>query len=118
MITIYYDSQCPLCCRYRQALNLLAKDQLEWIDIYTQPEANQAELLSVIHIKLSDGSILRGPEAMETIIKAIPGAERFSWLIDSNSAQKALNIFHETSDRLRRRLMKSCSSCHNKRSSL
>ncbi len=117
MITIYYDANCPLCCRYRQALTLLAAEQLKWINIHEQNEFSPEELLNQLHVKLPDGSLKRGSEAMTYIIHAIPGAERFSWLIDGESGQRAIDFFHKTSDRLRRRLQSSCPSCQNKRAS-
>tara|TARA_R110000868_G_C10946014_1_gene767436 strand:+ start:118 stop:489 length:372 start_codon:yes stop_codon:yes gene_type:complete len=123
MITIFHDSDCILCRRYKQALDLIAHNQIVWIDIHTDqcvaPQGlSKAELLQEIHILNSDGDLLKGSEAIQYLISAIPAAKRFSWLIESDSAKKAIDVFHSTSDKLRRRLINSCPSCKNKTSSL
>jgi len=118
---VYYDSQCELCKRYQQAIEYLAKGQLDWVDLHDStselPQGfSKDELLSEIHALTDSGSVLKGAEALSAIIEQIPGAARFSWLMQRDSAKKALEVFYDTSEKLRRRLMKSCPSCQNKHS--
>lgn len=117
---VYYDSQCTLCLRYHQAVELIASGKIEWLDINDPmtvypPGSTLEDLLSELHVLREDGTLVRGGDAIKEIITVIPGAGRFSWLIESDSAKRTLNSFYETSERLRQRLLKSCSSCHNKR---
>ena len=123
MIEIFYDSQCILCRRYKQALDLLAHDKLKWVDLHAQdfviPDGLKHEdMLNEIHIFTLERELLRGSQALQYIITTIPAAKRFSWLMERDSAKKAIDVFHTTSDKLRRRLIKSCPSCKNKTSSL
>lgn len=116
---VYYDSNCVLCSRYKQAISFIAKNKIVWLDVNDEKielPANYArsELLEILHVFTDDGNVHVGPDAFKAIIAAIPGAERFSWLMQQDSAKRALDVFYETSERLRRRLMKSCPSCQNK----
>lgn len=118
---VYYDSQCELCRRYQQAIEFLARGKLDWIDLHDPQtslpvDLKKEELLSEIHVLNDQGQTLKGAEALAAIIEYIPGSERFSWLMQRDSAKKALEVFYNTSEKLRRRLMKSCPSCQNKHS--
>lgn len=118
---VYYDSQCELCKRYQQAIEFLARGKIDWIDLHDESAklphgVDKAELLSEIHAQTNDGHLHVGADALAVIIEQIPGAERFSWLMQRDSAKKALEVFYNTSEKLRRRLMKSCPSCQNKNS--
>ncbi|MBH46715.1 MAG: hypothetical protein CME71_00935 [Halobacteriovorax sp.] len=123
MITIFHDSNCILCRRYKQALELIVHDQIVWIDIHSDdcvaPDGlSKSDLLQEIHIISAENVLLKGSDAVQYLMSAIPAAKRFSWLIESDSAKKAIDVFHSTSDKLRRRLINSCPSCKNKTSSL
>src|SRR5690606_29768256 len=92
--------------------------KLTWVDIHSIDgdlpyNLTKEALLSDIHA-ISEERVLVGAEAISLIISTIPGAKRFSWLMEKDSAKKAINIFHETSDRLRRKLINSCPSCKNR----
>lgn len=122
MITIFYDPQCVLCRRYKQALDLIDHTAFNWLDANDDEaikviDRSKEQLLSEIHILLEDSSILSGSEAMSFILTHMPGASRFAWLMEKDSTKKAIDTFHATSEKLRRRLIKSCPSCKNKSSS-
>lgn len=118
---VYYDSQCELCRRYQQAIEFLARGKLDWVDLHDSnselpQDYSKEDLLNEIHALNDQGEVLKGAEALAAIIEHIPAAERFSWLMQRDSAKKALEVFYDTSEKLRRRLMKSCPSCQNKHS--
>lgn len=119
MIKVFFDSECVLCRRYQQAIKLIADDKIEWVDIHRHESVfpvglSKQQLLSDIHIQKDDGELLKGADALGHIITLLPGAARFSWLMEKDSSKKAIDLFHSTSEKLRRRLLKSCPSCKNK----
>ena len=122
MITIFYDQQCILCRRYKQALDFIDHTAFNWLDANDDEsikiiDRTKDELLSEIHILLEDSTVLSGSEAMSYILAKMPGASRFAWLMEKDSTKKAIETFHSTSEKLRRRLIKSCPSCKNRSSS-
>tara|TARA_R110002049_G_scaffold198439_1_gene368449 strand:- start:1378 stop:1749 length:372 start_codon:yes stop_codon:yes gene_type:complete len=123
MIKVFYDGKCILCRRYKQAVELLDNSKFTWLDANEESSSKMLniptqELLADLHVQLSDNSIIKGSAAMTYIIKQIPAASRFSWLMEKDSTKKAIETFHSTSEKLRRRLIKSCPSCKNKSSSI
>ncbi len=123
MIKVFYDGKCILCRRYKQALELLDKGNIEWYDANQEDSSKiinipTNELLADLHVQLPDMTVHTGSEAMSYIIKEIPAAARFSWLMEKDSTKKAIETFHTTSEKLRRRLIKSCPSCKNRSKSI
>lgn len=122
MVNIFYDDQCLLCRRYKQALELIDSKTFTWIDANSEEATkvsglSRDQLLSDIHVQLENSTFLRGSEAISYILTKIPGASRFSWLMEKDSTKKAIETFHSTSEKLRRRLINSCPSCKNRSSS-
>jgi len=67
---LFYDANCNLCRREIQWLRRLKKDSLTLINIHDteivsgNSEHKQSELLSILHLKRSDGGWLTGLDAM------------------------------------------------------
>ncbi|WP_339339732.1 DUF393 domain-containing protein [uncultured Oceanicoccus sp.] len=64
---LYYDGQCPLCSAEMQKLKKHSNGQLQLQDIHLLQEEsdlpNKQDLLTVLHLKNSDGEFLTGLDA-------------------------------------------------------
>jgi predicted DCC family thiol-disulfide oxidoreductase YuxK len=70
LLTIYFDGHCPLCMAEIHVLkNNNSQQRLHFIDIHDESMVDDAVncemALKVIHAKLSDGTIIRGPKVFE-----------------------------------------------------
>lgn len=117
---LIYDSECSLCVRFTQALQKLPgtskinKMSLHEKELYNHyPSLNKEDCQKVIHLILENGDILAGPKVLEYLIEQFPGVSQFSWLIESEMGQKAINYFHKIANSARRSLIKRCPACKN-----
>ncbi len=125
-ITLLYDSECTLCVRFKKALEILDnQDRMHYRSIYETavyfdfPELNQAECEEVVHLIDSEGKIYRGSEVIEFLIKQFPGVKKFSWLLESDSAKKAMDVFYDQINDMRIMKKRKCFRCgksHKKKS--
>ena len=118
---ILFDSECPLCVRYKQSLLRLDLDKkfsftsihdsetTKYIEVDESKNAN--DFKNKLHVFTSSSEFLEGADALSFIVELLPGASKFSWLIESNMGKKAINFFYEMSDQYRRSLLNRCSSC-------
>lgn len=118
---VIFDSECPLCVRFKQSLFFLDKGR-EFEFVALQEEylfqkyaiLNKSECESEIHVLLSEELVIKGPEAVKYIISKYSAVKKFSWLIESESGQKAINSFYSKVNQLRKDYKKNCPNC-NKR---
>jgi predicted DCC family thiol-disulfide oxidoreductase YuxK len=63
--TLYYDGNCPICRKEMAHLDTLKEDSLQLLDIHQLPvsDARKQELLSVLHLKTSEGQEIKGYQA-------------------------------------------------------
>lgn len=105
---IIFDSECPLCIRFKQGLELMDRSQkLRFLPVQDSktfeefPELNIEDCLSQVHLITEDRMILKGPEVIEYLIKILPGVSKLSWLLDSESGKKATQFFYQKVEELR-----------------
>lgn len=116
---VIFDQECPLCVRFKQSLLFLDKGH-EFEFIALQEEylfqkykiLNKSECEKDIHVLLSEDKVLRGSEAISFIISKYSAAKKFSWLIESESGQKAINTFYDKVSQLRTKYKKNCPKCN------
>jgi len=118
---IVFDSECPLCVRFKQSLLFLDKgDKFEFRSLQDEttfleyPILDKNECEKEINIIINKSEVLKGPDAVEFIIKSYPKAKAFSWLIESESGKKTMDFFYNKVNQLRKNYKKSCSKCGNK----
>ena len=117
---LIYDDECPLCKRFKQALELMDTkgiiDFKEVADrsIYIEyPNLNQRKCEEVIHMIGEKGRIFRGGEVINELVGLFPGASKLSWLIDSESSKKATDIFYQSLNKIRGLTKKTdCPKCN------
>lgn len=117
---LIFDPECPLCVRFTQALRLVDKagtinyEPLDNEKIYEHFSfLNQDECEQVVHLVLEKDQVLKGGEVVEYLIKKIPGVEKFSWLLDPESTQKAADAFYKKVNDVRKYIKKhGCKSCN------
>lgn len=124
-IIIAFDSECTLCTRFKKGIELLDKsNRIDFISVHDEalyikhPQLNKEECLEKVHLIDSENSIYSGGEVMSFLIKLFPTAEKLAWLIDSESSQKAMNVFYDKVNDLRKKALKKCPNCnkgHNQR---
>lgn len=122
---LLFDSECSLCVRFTQALKLVDKNnqielrEIQDLNIYTEYENLTFEDCSeTIHLITKENKVLKGSEVIQHLIEEIPSVQKFSWLIEPESAQKALDVFYNKVNEVRKTIKKSkgCTNCGKRRS--
>jgi predicted DCC family thiol-disulfide oxidoreductase YuxK len=117
-IHLFYDDQCTLCKRFKEALSRLPEQEvivshsIHDETIYT--EFNQLtieECHRQVHIIIDGGVVLKGPEAVSHLIKLHPAIAKIAWLIDSDMGQKSMTFFYDMAEKYRRSLLNNCKTC-------
>lgn len=118
---LIYDEDCPLCVRFMQTLEKLpgteriTKIPLQDENLYFHfTEITQDQCFEEIHYIDESGNILKGNQVHEALIGMFPAVKKFSWLIESQMGQKAIDYFHHMASNYRKKLKKECSGCNKK----
>ncbi|TNF26862.1 MAG: DUF393 domain-containing protein [Deltaproteobacteria bacterium] len=118
--TLFYDSECGLCLRFKQALDRIpGTSQINKISIHEAeafsnfPELTKQQCEKEVHLVDENGNILVGEEVIEYLISKFPGVEKFAWLLESGMGQKAVEYFNTIAKLTRETLRKRCSTCKN-----
>ena len=97
---IIYDEDCPLCLRFKQAIQSIDLSKpINFVSLNTDslyldfPELNKNDCTNKVHMILEDRTILVGPQVVEHLLLLNPIVSKFSWLIESDSGKKALDLF-------------------------
>jgi predicted DCC family thiol-disulfide oxidoreductase YuxK len=117
---LFYDDECTLCRRFKQAISLLDKEKLityrpiQDESIYTEfSQLNPDACAEDVHL-LDGEKLLVGAEVVEHLAKSLPGVRKFSWLIEKESAQTALDLFYGQISDMRKMQKKKCFRCGSK----
>lgn len=116
---VLFDSKCPMCIRFAQGISKLdpESEKINVTDLHQQWIYETHEFLDYekvqddIHFINEKHEIFIGKEAISQMAMLIPQVKKFSWLIESESGQKALEYFHNATSRLKTSLRKSCPEC-------
>jgi predicted DCC family thiol-disulfide oxidoreductase YuxK len=113
---VLYDSECPLCLRFKQGLEFLDKSlcfiSAREEDIYLDfPQLKQELCLQKIHLITPERQILVGPEVVDYLSHTLPGISKFAWLLDNDQGQKVKEFFYQKVEELRELTQKKNSSC-------
>lgn len=116
---LLYDSECNLCNRFKLSLERLPNsDQISMISIHDKSiyehfsELSFEETSKHVHVIDENKNIISGADAISYIIHKFPLANKFSWLIESNMGQKAIQFFHDKANQVREELQKHCGNCN------
>ena len=96
---VLYDSECPLCLRFKQGLEFLDKN-LCFISaredfIYTEfPELSRQACLEKVHLITEEKKILSGPEVVDYLAQKLPGVSKLGWLLDTDQGKKVKEFFY------------------------
>ena len=74
-VTVWYDSQCPLCLREIKLMRRLdSARRIRFVDAVTAQDCpvDRAELLARFHAREGDGPVLEGAAAFAAMWRAIP----------------------------------------------
>jgi predicted DCC family thiol-disulfide oxidoreductase YuxK len=113
---IIYDDNCQLCCRFKEALEMIDRSHLvQFIPLSDESFFSQVPLVNfedcekVVHLITEKNEVLKGDEVVRYLLALIPGVRAFSWLLESTGGQRASKVFYETIEKLKKR--KNCSRC-------
>ncbi len=116
---VIFDSECPLCVRFKQSLLFLDKGrEFDFVSLQEEylfqkyPILNKSECEKEIHVLKSENEVIRGGEALSFIISKYDGVKKFSWLIETESGQKAINTFYDRVNHMRKKFKKNCPGCN------
>jgi predicted DCC family thiol-disulfide oxidoreductase YuxK len=113
---VLYDSECPLCLRFKQGLEFLDKN-LNFVsardeDIYSVfPDLSRQECLEKVHLITEEQKILKGPEVVDYLANRLPGVSKLAWLLETDKGQKVKDYFYQKVEELRELSKKSSEDC-------
>lgn len=114
---IFFDSQCPLCLRLKQALErILPQSEYEFFDINSSelnqryPDLDIEACKKEIHMK-DNNKIYVGEDVLAEIIKSFPIAKKLSWLVDTDAGKKTTSFFYNKVEDLKNKIKDKCSKC-------
>lgn len=116
---LVFDSECPLCVRFTQALKLVDKNhKIHYVSVYEDelyakyPFLDRNECEQVVHLVLSKDEVLKGGQVVSYLVKMIPAVEKFAWLINPESSKKASEAFYKKINDVRKFVKKhGCKGC-------
>ncbi len=121
---ILYDAQCPLCLRFKQALEHWdASQSISYVPVDTPeiyekfPQLDRAACEQRVHLLRADGTLISGGALIAEVVRSIPQISRVAWLLETEAGQKASEFFYQTVDSLRQRLKdadEGCGECPRK----
>ena len=120
MPVMIYDRECPFCLRFQQALEKLMSNNpqitfmpLQERDVYHRyPQLDPQLVAQELHVINEQGQILTGTMAVSYILQLVPLAEKFIWLLDTTSGQKAIDYFYQQVKKRREVLKNRCGPCN------
>lgn len=122
---ILYDERCPLCHRFKQALervptlshySFVSIDRDEIYEII--PELNRDDCHDRVHLVDQHGKIFSGSDVIDVLIREYPEADKFAWLLDSEAAKKSRDLFYQAVNKCRKLMTKNCKNCGDKHAHL
>lgn len=75
------------------------------------PFLSQDETQKTLHLVDENLKVLKGPEAIEYLLKNHPHSGPFLWLIESESGKKAVDYFYKKANSLREAIKANCPGC-------
>jgi len=117
-----FDNECPLCNRFKQALDLLpGADKINKISVHDQniysiyPHLSYEKCHETLHVLPDSHNVLVGPAAIEYLIGQFPAVAKFCWLYESNMGKKAIDFFYKAADNYRKSKLNRCETCKKSR---
>lgn len=115
---LLFDEKCPLCLRFKLALERLSgASQITFVSIHNEeiyqvfPEIDPELAFKELHYLDENGGIYAGKDALTKLMLDFPPVKKFAWLIESNMGQKAVTYFNQVAKNYRERLIKDCINC-------
>lgn len=124
---IIYDSECPLCVRFKQGLERLDLQRslhfasLHDENIFTRyPELKRDECRQVVHLLTLEKKILRGSEIVGYLVASYPGISKLAWLLETDQGKKVLDYFYQKVDEIRLKFKEeeNCPTCPDSKTTL
>lgn len=115
---LFFDDECPLCLRFKQALERVpGTEHIEMISIHSErmnefTDLDKEDCHAEVHLITSEGKILKGSEVAIYLVEQFPGVSKFSWLLDSDVGQRALKKMYDIASKYRKHYAnRHCSNC-------
>lgn len=116
---IFYDPECPLCERFKKALNYIDNSKVITFksihdpEVFEQfPELSKEACFDEVHMMNSKKKIFKGGEVITELLTLFPGVSKLSWLIEKESSQKAADFFYKSLNNIRKSLKSDCPKCN------
>ena len=118
---IIFDPECPLCVRFKQAIERLAFD----IEIKFYPIDDKGlleefsflkeeEIDSEVHLVLENNRAIKGADVISYLASHNNSVKKYAWLLETNVGKKASEAFYHSVNRLRESLHNHCPKCKNR----
>jgi predicted DCC family thiol-disulfide oxidoreductase YuxK len=118
---ILFDNQCKLCTRFKQALELMNGEKkvyflpLHEVQVTSiHPDLNEEECSEFVHLIDENNQVHKGSEVIEYLIRFYPQVKKISWLLEYESAKKAVESFHNVIHKFKHSKFNTCHECQKK----
>lgn len=118
---IIYDAHCPMCKRFKMALEKYDADKvLRFVSLYDDQLyqdfaiLDPEECFETIHCLVSEEKVLKGGEAIHYIAGFVPKVHDFKWLLDNEATKKAVGAFYNSLNAVRKSISRPKGCCQKK----
>lgn len=120
---VLYDSECSLCTRFRQGIEMIDKNiNFHFLSIHS-PKAKELSLhfkLDSIHEKMhlidENFNIHIGSDAITFMTSKLPAVSKFTWLLQTDIGKKTSDFFYDKVNQIRHSMIeKDCHHCSKKK---
>jgi predicted DCC family thiol-disulfide oxidoreductase YuxK len=116
-IYLLFDSECTMCSRFKQGLELIDRSKkITFYSIHEDstykkfPNIKKEDAKDIVHL-IKNGKIFIGGEVITELVKLYPTVSKLSWLLDSEAGKKAMDLFYNKVNELRKSKLNPCPKC-------
>ena len=119
---LLFDEECEMCKRFKISLEQIDREKkINFIPVQEQeifkayPQLDVKMCYEKVHLIDEDNTVYQGSKVVEFLVKSFPQVSKFSWLLETNMGQKALDFFYDRVNEYRKSShKKNCPKCKKK----
>lgn len=117
-VTILFDSDCTMCTRFKQGLEMIDRDKhIEFISARDDSTyerfkfINKEDALDKVHL-IKGEKVFKGGDIVAELVKLYPSVSKLAWLLETEAGKKAMDLFYNKVDELRKSRLNPCPKCN------
>ncbi len=115
---LIYDANCVMCQRFQKAVEKLPVDiDLQFRSLHDEslyvdyPQLSKEKCSEGVHLVDHLGVVYQKEKVVEYLAHHLPVLKHLTWLLDTNVAQKSMDYFYKSINKLKDKYTDECSKC-------